>query len=153
MPALDPTRTASLLLLSATLLLTLTHTPAAAEPSLDGASTTVTARLDTGLRTVGFTPSAAEEAPAVPVRVVDLAATASPATAIDFALETEQRIRLEILDLDGELVRTVAQGLWAQGRHRLAWQHDNEDGELLEEGRYVVRLVPENEDTRMALAR
>lgn len=85
--------------------------------------------------------------------VVDLAQQALPATAVDFALEKTQNLRLEVLDLDGNLVRTLAQGLWAAGRHQLAWQHDAESGERLEEGLYVVRLVPEAPGERVALAR
>lgn len=85
--------------------------------------------------------------------VVDLAEQALPATAVDFALERNQNLRLEVLDLEGNLVRTLAQGLWAAGRHQLAWQHDAESGDRLDEGLYVVRLVPEAAEEMVALAR
>ncbi len=86
------------------------------------------------------------------VRLVDLDG-GTPATAIDFELDTTRTLRLEVLDLQGNVVRTLAHGTWAEGAHRLAWHHDADDGEVIEQGLFVVRLVPEHTDPGLATAR
>lgn len=86
------------------------------------------------------------------VRLVDLDG-GTPATAIDFELDTTRTLRLEVLDLQGNVVRTLAHGTWAEGAHRLAWHHDADDGEVIEQGLFVVRLVPEHADPGLATAR
>lgn len=85
--------------------------------------------------------------------VIDLRQTGLPATAVDFRVERDQRLRLEVRDLDGRLVNTLADGLWAAGDHRLAWYHHDAAGKSVDEGLYVVRLVRADDGARIALAR
>ncbi len=40
---------------------------------------------------------------------------------------------------------SCADGLWAKGNHRMAWHHENDSGEQLESGIYVVRLSIDQE--------
>lgn len=87
------------------------------------------------------------------LHLVDLGATQTPATAIDFELNTTQSMRLEVLDLEGNVVRTLAEGTWARGSHKLAWHHDSEAGEALDSGLYVVRLRAETERETLLTAR
>jgi hypothetical protein len=79
------------------------------------------------------------------VRLVDVANSTLPVTVIDFQLDEFLPTRLEVFDLQGRVVRTLADGLWAEGSHRMAWYHENEAGEKLEEGVYVVRLTTNRE--------
>lgn len=75
------------------------------------------------------------------LRLVDVAEVTLPATVIDFTLAEFQPVRLAVYDLEGRLVRDLADGTYARGSHRLAWHHENEEGEVLEDGLYVVRLI------------
>lgn len=74
------------------------------------------------------------------LRLVDVARSTLPVTVIDFELDEFLPTRLEVFDLEGRVVRTLANGLWAKGNHRMAWHHENDHGEKLEKGVYVVRL-------------
>jgi len=118
--------------------------PASAHEGQGFDAVTVLARVDGRLE--GVTVDRASDdatllpAPGRQLRLIDLDRADTPATAIDFALESEGALRLEILDLDGNVVRTLAEGTWARGNHRLAWQHDSEAGDGLEDGLYVARL-------------
>ena len=38
------------------------------------------------------------------------------------------------------MIRTLASGLWAKGQHTLAWHRDDDAGNRVDEGIYVVRL-------------
>jgi len=88
------------------------------------------------------------------VRLIDVAQTTLPLTVIDFELDGFLPTRLEVFDLEGRAVRTLADGLWAEGNHRMAWHHENDAGEKLEEGVYVVRLSTEQEPIgRLTMAR
>jgi flagellar hook assembly protein FlgD len=137
----------------------LTAAPVLAEDTAGAPSgdTTILAQLDGQLRPVTTVSRQGsvriEGGGGMQLFAVDLAKQALPATAVAFSLERDQHVRLEVLDLDGRLVRTLAHGLWAQGRHQLAWQHDADSGDRLTEGLYVVRLVPEAAGERVALAR
>ncbi len=105
----------------------------------------VVARLDgtthSVLTTMGADAIAFDNAGRTPqVRLVDVAQSTLPLTVIDFELDGFLTTRLEVFDLQGRVVRTLADGLWAEGSHRMAWHHENDAGEKLEEGVYVVRL-------------
>ncbi len=142
------------------LLVVLPAAPALAEiearPTTDN-NVSLLARVDGQLRPVsvqsaeGSVRLSAGES--IQLCVVDLSKQALPATSVGFDLTKDQSLRLEVLDLDGKLVRTLARGLWAAGKHQLAWQHDAETGDRLDEGLYVVRLVPEAPGEMVALAR
>jgi hypothetical protein len=106
---------------------------------LDGTTHTVQAPMESdsiAFAVAGQTPQ---------VRLVDVAQTTLPLTVIDFELDGFLPTRLEVFDLQGRVVRTLADGLWAEGSHRMAWYHENEAGEKLEEGVYVVRLTTNRE--------
>jgi hypothetical protein len=77
------------------------------------------------------------------LRIIDVAQARIPATVINLRLDDFRPLKLEVVDLDGNLVKTLADGLWAQGNHQMAWYHENQDEEVLESGLYVVRLTPD----------
>ena len=114
----------------------------------DGTTETVSAPV--AADTIEFEASAS-----VPqLRLIDVEQATRPATVIDFRLDDFRPMRLAVYDLEGRLVRELADGLWAEGRHRMAWHHENEAGEVLEGGVYVVRMIcGESADTQVALAR
>ena len=115
---------------------------------LDGTTHSVRAPMDAdaiAFDNAGRTPQ---------VRLVDVAQSTLPVTVIDFELDGFVETRLEVFDLHGRVVRTLADGLWAEGSHRMAWHHENDAGEKLEEGVYVVRLSTDQESTgRLTMAR
>jgi hypothetical protein len=64
----------------------------------------------------------------------------NPQTAIRFDSPTSRRVRLEIMDVSGRLVRT----LWTQaspGRNSVAWDGRNTTGQDVGSGVYVYRLT------------
>lgn len=91
--------------------------------------------------------------PVPQLRLIDVAQATRPATVIDFRLDEFRPMRLAVYDLEGRLVRELADGLWASGPHRMAWHHENEQGEVLEHGVYVVRMICGDAHTQVALAR
>jgi hypothetical protein len=91
---------------------------------------------------------------ATQLKLIELGLTDSPATVINLELDAFQPLRLEVVDMEGRVVKTLADGLWAQGHHQMAWHHENQDDEPLEGGRYIVRLTPTDAAAEgLALAR
>jgi hypothetical protein len=88
------------------------------------------------------------------LRRIDISEAHIPATVINLKLQDFQPLRLEVVDRQGNLVKTLADGLWAEGDHQMAWHHQNEEDEILEDGVYFVRLTPELAGTEgLALGR
>lgn len=146
----------SLLALVALVVVASSAVPAAAHEGRADADATVLARVDGRLLDVRLGAADAVSLTSASDRtllVVDLENAELPATAIDFAVDATRSLRLEVLDLDGQVVRTLAEGTWAGGRHRLAWHHDADSGETLEDGMYVVRMVRDEDPTTLVTAR
>ena len=147
---LSGSRLAPLIVLSA---LTLTFATATAREGVvvswpDGTSEPVPAATDDDA--IAFEAHASTSQ----LRLVDVGQTSLPATVIDFELDAFRPLRLAVYDLEGRLVRELADGLYARGAHRMAWHHENEDGELLDDGLYVVRMhAGPSESEALALAR
>ena len=59
---------------------------------------------------------------------------------IGFDLPTASRVRLEIFDLQGRRVRTVADGEFAAGRHARSWSAREREGERLAPGVYFAKI-------------
>jgi len=49
-------------------------------------------------------------------------------------------LRLDIFDIQGRLIRTLAQGTAAAGSHQILWNGTNEQGEMVPSGIYFYRL-------------
>ncbi len=62
-------------------------------------------------------------------------------TTLAFDLASPSPVRLEIFDLRGARVRTLAEGMLPAGRHQLAWRGDDDGGRPLAAGVYLARLV------------
>jgi len=62
-------------------------------------------------------------------------------TAIRFALSERREVRLEVFDVGGRLVRTLANGVMPAGAHTRSWNGTNERGRRVASGVYLYRLV------------
>ena len=69
----------------------------------------------------------------------------NPSTILSFSLPLQQQVSLKIFDLRGQLVRTLASGSFAAGRHQLSWDGHNDSGELASAGTYIYRLESEGQ--------
>ena len=65
----------------------------------------------------------------------------NPRTQIEFGLPREQRITLRVYDVEGRLVRTLAQGVHPAGRHSVAWDGTDGRGARVSSGLYFYRLT------------
>lgn len=64
----------------------------------------------------------------------------SPRTTIAFRVEAPSAVVLEIFDLAGRHVRTLARGLYPAGESRLEWDGRTDRGERVPAGPYLYRL-------------
>jgi hypothetical protein len=122
--------------------LSLTFAPAAANEGdavswPDGTVARVQPEVAQGAITFDTTRTSTQQ------KLIDISQTKLPATVINLKLDDFRPLKLEVVDLDGNLIKTLADGLWAEGVHQMAWYHQNEQDELLENGLYVLRLTPE----------
>lgn len=74
------------------------------------------------------------------VRGERASAVEHPVTTIPFYLEKTASIKLTIINLMGETVRTLSEGSRAAGHHRVQWDGRNDAGELTAAGMYLFRL-------------
>ena len=101
---------------------------------------------------VSSVPTAVAE-PATPPRppaTVLLPAYPNPfnaATVLRFRLERPGRARLVVLDLLGQLVRTLVDADLPAGTHRITWTGRDDDGSMVGSGVYLCRLVTERAAT------
>ncbi len=97
---------------------------------------------------IALDPSAsdAEEPVAVPVRLAlhqnapNPFGTASPRTTIAFDLPQPMPVRLTVLDVNGRLVRTLADETMPAGFHRVNWMGDDAKGHRVDSGVYFYVL-------------
>ena len=61
-------------------------------------------------------------------------------TSIEFELPVEAAVRLEVFDIQGRLVRTLANGRFIPGVHSVTWDNRAEDGHSLGAGIYLYRI-------------
>ncbi len=62
------------------------------------------------------------------------------ATAIHFDLPAQERVRLDVFDLQGRLVRTLADGFFEAGYHKVSWDQRDRAGALAAPGVYLYRI-------------
>ena len=61
-------------------------------------------------------------------------------TRIDFAVPTEQRVTLQVFNVEGRLVRTLVDGTVPAGRNAVEWDGNDTEGRQLSTGVYFYRL-------------
>jgi hypothetical protein len=113
---------------------------AAGEPKV--ALAAVVAR-DAANRDVSFESSSRIETAARPA--VTLLAPAYPnpfgtSATIEFSLSDPGPITLAVYGVDGRRIRTLADGLWEPGVHRLEWNGQDDEGDRAATGIYFVQL-------------
>ncbi len=92
------------------------------------------------LRTAGALDA---DDPRLPAAVALLAPRPNPApgrATVDFVLPRAAAARLDVFDVRGARVRTLAAGTYAPGTHRIAWDGSDERGRRVGPGVYLVRL-------------
>jgi len=90
-----------------------------------------------------YTSTLPEFAP-VTTRVSLLSGRPNPfatATSILFELGASGKVRLDILDLSGRRVRTLANMQYEAGTHSVEWDGTNARGERVSSGVYICRIV------------
>lgn len=65
----------------------------------------------------------------------------NPETMIEFELARDHDVRLEIFDVDGQLVRTLVDGRRAAGLNRVRWDGADENGRAVASGTYFYRVT------------
>jgi len=68
----------------------------------------------------------------------------NPRTEIDFHLARDQRVQLNIYDLRGHMVKTLAEGHLDMGHHHRFWDGLDQHGRALPSGTYIFRLKLED---------
>jgi hypothetical protein len=63
------------------------------------------------------------------------------ATRIGFALPHAAAVRIDVVDVQGRLVRTLTDAAWTAGDHALDWDGRTTAGRRTAPGVYVVRFV------------
>jgi len=66
--------------------------------------------------------------------------TPALSTTFSFELKYEGRVRLQVYDPQGRLVRTLVDGTVGPGRHEIDWDGRNESGQDLSAGTYFYKL-------------
>jgi hypothetical protein len=79
----------------------------------------------------------------------------NPSTVIAFDIATAGRVRIEVFDVLGRRVATIADRSFETGRHRIVWNGDDDAGRAVASGVYLCRLeAGMNRDTKkIVLAR
>jgi len=65
----------------------------------------------------------------------------NPVTTIRFQLEEPSRVRLEIFDVRGALVRKLVNGARPAGGNLVTWDGKNDSGQAVSSGVYFYRLT------------
>jgi hypothetical protein len=61
-------------------------------------------------------------------------------TMIGFDLPKPCAVRLEVVDVQGRVVRVLTDEAWPAGRHSAVWTGENDAGEVTGPGVYFVRI-------------
>lgn len=64
----------------------------------------------------------------------------NPETRIELDLPVPSRVALRVFDVRGRLIRTLANGNYAAGRHSIPWDGKNDAGDLVSSGVYFYQL-------------
>jgi hypothetical protein len=62
-------------------------------------------------------------------------------TVITFDLPKPCEVRLEVIDIQGRLVRALTEETWPAGRHSVSWNGESDAGETSGPGVYFVRMT------------
>jgi len=71
----------------------------------------------------------------------------NPNTTIEVALKSPARVDIEIYDLSGKKIRTIAAGILANGKRRFTWDARDQAGQQVASGQYFVQVVFKEQQT------
>lgn len=69
----------------------------------------------------------------------------NPRTTVRFQLASSTRVRVEIHDVRGRLVRTLVDGQRAAGEHKIVWDGIDDRGHTVASGTYYLRLTADGQ--------
>lgn len=64
----------------------------------------------------------------------------NPKTTIKFSLDRPQKLTLQIFDMQGRLIKTLAQAFFTGGFHEISWSGKDSAGKRVASGSYLYRL-------------
>ncbi len=94
--------------------------------------------------TINGSTTAVPSAAGLPAELALRPAAPNPSvrrTDLGIELPRETELDLAVYTIQGQRVRTLASGRWVAGRHRIAWDGDDDAGRRLSAGVYFVRLA------------
>jgi YVTN family beta-propeller protein len=65
----------------------------------------------------------------------------NPQTTISFSLEADAETTVQVFNVNGQLVKTLAQSTLSEGRHNVVWNGTDETGANVGSGVYLARLT------------
>ncbi|MFN8549184.1 MAG: FlgD immunoglobulin-like domain containing protein [Candidatus Eisenbacteria bacterium] len=92
-------------------------------------------------------PPAVSVDPGLPSSARLLLASPNPlqqSSVLRFALDARQRVALDIVDVQGRAIRSLANGVMEPGEHALVWDGRDAAGRELPQGVYLERLSTES---------
>ena len=75
----------------------------------------------------------------------------NPRTSIQFSVPELALVRIEVFNLQGQLIRTLLEELKFSGEHRVIWNGDDQSGQTVSSGIYVARMTARN-DSRVYIS-
>ena len=69
----------------------------------------------------------------------------NPETQISYTLSNSEHVTLQIFNMQGQLIRTLVNGMQSAGSHSVKWDGTNEAGEKVVSGVYVYKLQAGND--------
>jgi len=68
----------------------------------------------------------------------------NPTTNIEFALVSDQVVRIDVYNILGQHIQTIADGSYPAGNHTVSWNGSNANGETVPSGVYFYNMVSED---------
>ena len=65
----------------------------------------------------------------------------NPSTRIHFQLEKTAQVRIDILNVRGQFIKTLVDGKRSAGKHDVTWHAKNESGQPVPSGVYILRIA------------
>ena len=99
---------------------------------------------ESGSYTLEVAAKSSDVPPALPARTELVGAAPNPfrsATRVAFDLASETDVALEVYDVHGARVASLARGRWPAGSHKVAWTGSDAAGRDLPAGVYLLRLA------------
>jgi flagellar hook assembly protein FlgD len=68
----------------------------------------------------------------------------NPVTTVEFSLPNDDQVNLAIYDLLGKRIRTLIDGKYSAGEHKVVWDATDESGKSVSSGTYFYVLTTKN---------